>query len=154
MTDVKITRCTEPDELYRRYNGQSKPQATYIELDLHQESLLADYDAEVGSGSPAAVRHGFERRYAIPVLTGEAANRVMEEISPLAARVWDIDGATNGHEAEEHGITAETSDERLDEIAAKITQDFAGCGESPVAVVHGLDDYLRGLRADLAEQPA
>ncbi|GGW17497.1 hypothetical protein GCM10010264_73150 [Streptomyces globisporus] len=208
MTDVKIIRCTEPDELYRHYDGQSEPQGTYIELDLQQESLLADYDAEVGSGSPAAVRHGFERRYAIPVLTGEAANRVMEEIAPLAARmladweeiwdgnnmvarlgddaraaeaeieehlglgyggkriefqgfgdgdlvgVWGVDGATNGYEAEEYGITAGTTSERLDEIAAKITGDLAECGESPVAVVHGLDEYLRGLRAELAEQSA
>ncbi|MFF5893821.1 hypothetical protein ACFY72_34395 [Streptomyces globisporus] len=208
MTDVKIIRCSEPDELYRHFDGQSEPQGTYIELDLQQESLLADYDAEIGGGSPAAVHHGFERRYAIPVLIGEAANRVMEEIAPLAVRMladweeiwdgnnmvarlgedaraaeaeieehlglgydgqrfehqgfsdsdlvglWDIDGATNGYEAEEYGITAETSDERLDEIAAKITGDLAECGESTVAVVHGLDEYLRGLRAGLAEQSA
>ncbi|OLO25473.1 hypothetical protein PZ61_0237960 [Streptomyces sp. MNU77] len=63
-------------------------------------------------------------------------------------------GATNGYEAEEHGITAETSDERLDEIAEKITGDLAECGSSTVAVVRGLDDYLRGLRAELAEQTA
>ncbi|MFB8020773.1 hypothetical protein ACFC36_19635 [Streptomyces rubiginosohelvolus] len=207
MTDVKITRCTEPDELYRHYDGQSEPQGAYIELDLQRDSLLADYDAETGGGVPAAVYYGFERRYSIPVLTGAAANRVMEEIAPMAARMladweevwdgnnmvarlgddaqaaeaeieehlgqsysgmgfeqafddsdlvaqWDINGATNGHEAEEHGITAETSDERLDEIAAKITGDLAKCGESTVAVVHGLDEYLRGLRAELAEQSA
>ncbi|MFJ9188560.1 hypothetical protein ACIRQO_36600 [Streptomyces anulatus] len=209
MTDVKIIRCTEPTELHRHYDGQNESQDAYIELDLRQGSLLADYDAEVGNAAPPAVHHGFERRYPIPVLTGDAANRVMEEIAPMAARVladweeiwdgnnmvarlgeaaraaeaeieehlglgpgghgserdqgfgdsdvvaeWDIDGATNGYEAEEHGITAETSDERLDEIAAKITRDLAECGDSPVAVVHGLDKYLRSLRADLAEQSA
>ncbi|MBK3584355.1 hypothetical protein JHN49_11680, partial [Streptomyces sp. MBT57] len=196
MINVKIIHCTDPDELHRHYDGQSEPQGAYIELDLQQNTLLADYESEIGSGSSAAVRHGFERRYQIPVLTGAAANRVMEEIAPMAARMladweevwdgnnmvarlgedaqaaeaeigerlgldysgmgfemvfsdsdlvaqWDIDGATNGYEAEEYGITAATSDERLDEIAAKITQDLAKCGESTVAVVHGLDEYLR-----------
>ncbi len=210
MTDVKIIRCTDPTALYRHYDGQSEAQDAYIELDLRQSSLLADYDSEVGNAVPFAVHYGFERRYSIPVLTGEAANRVMEEIAPMAARVladweeiwdgnnmvarlgteaeaaeteieehlglalghgargfehqgfgdgdvvteWDIDGATNGCEVEEYGITAETSDERLDEIAAEITRDLAEIGESKVAVVHGLDEHLRILRADLAEQPA
>ncbi|WP_127469563.1 hypothetical protein [Streptomyces sp. B27] len=203
MNDIEIIRCTAPDELYCRYDGQSEAQGAYIELDLQRSTLLADYDAQVDGGVPAAVYHGFERRYAVPVLTGEAANRVMEEIKPLAARVladweevwdgnnmvarlgedaqaaedeigehlgldysgmgfetvfsdedlvaqWDTDGAVNGHEAEEYNITAQTSDARLDEIAAEITRSLAECGESTVAVVHGLDEYLRGLRDELA----
>lgn len=210
MTDVEIIRCTQPTELYRLYHGQSQAQPAYIELDLRRGSLLADYNAEVGNARPAEVRHGFERHYPIPVLTGEAANRVMGEIAPMAARMladwddfwdgnnmvarlgedaqaaeeeiekylgahlgdgvggsddqgfdasdlvgqWDIDGATNGLEAEEYGITAETSDDRLDEIAAQITQELVEVGESKVAVVHGLEQYLRSVRDDLAEQSA
>lgn len=198
MTAVEIIRCTAPTELHRHYEGQGEAQGAYIELDLRQGSLLASYNAEVGNAVPFSVRHGFERRYPIPVLTGEAANRVMEEIAPMAARMladweeiwdgnnsvarfgeaaqaaeaeigehlgqgfdgsdvvaqWDIDGATNGCEVEEYGITAETSDERLDEIEAEITRDLAGIGEGAVAVVDGLDAYLRGLRADLVGQSA
>ena len=208
MTDVKIIRCTGPAELHRHYDGQSEAQGAYIELDLRKGSLLADYNAEVGNAVSFTVYHGFERRYSIPVLTGEAANRVMEEIAPMAARVladweevrdgnnmvarlgkaaqdaeaqiekhlgltlgykdiehqgfdasdvvaeWDIDGAVNGSEAKEYEITAKTSEERLNEIAAQITRDLAEVSESDVAVVHGLDEYLHGLRDDLAKQSA
>jgi len=210
VTQPKIIHCTEPAELYRRYDGQSEAQDAYIELDLREGTLLADWDSEVGNAVPSAVYHGFERRYSIPVLTAAAANRVMEEIAPMAARVladweeiwdgnnmvarlgtdaeaaeaeieehlglalghgdhgfehqgfgdedlvaeWDIDGAVNGSEAEEYGITAETTDDRLDEIEAEITRDLAQAGESKVAVVHGLDAYLRDLRRDLAGQSA
>lgn len=210
MTDVKIIRCTEPTELHRHYDGQSEAQDAYIELDLRQSSLLADYNSEVGNAVPFTVRYGFERRYSIPVLTGEAANRVMDEIAPVASRVladweeiwdgnnrvarlgeaaeaaeaeimerlglsmgygerefenqgfddcdvvgqWDIDGATNGCEVEEYGITSETSDERLDEIERRILADLSGCDGSPVAVCHGMAGYLRSLRSDLAESSA
>jgi hypothetical protein len=212
VTDVKIIDCTDPTELYRHFDGQSESQPAYIELDVREGTLLADYNSEVGNAVPFAVYHGFERRYSIPVLTGEAANRVMREIAPLAARIladwnevwderrgnmvaklgddaqaaeaeieehlgvslgygdhgfesqgfgdddvvaeWGIDGATNGCEVEEYGITADTSDERLDEIEAEITGQLAEASESRVAVVHGLDEYLRDLRRNLAEQSA
>ncbi|MFJ7418008.1 hypothetical protein ACIQXD_05265 [Streptomyces uncialis] len=202
-TRVRIIECTTETELCRQYSGQSQPQPAYIELDLREGTLLADYDSEVGSGVPAAVYHGFERRYSIPLLTGGAANRSMRELAQLADRiladweetwdgsnhvavlgedaqaaeaeiaghlgsdlysedtqgfpeedlvaVWDVDGATTGYEAEEHGITAGTTDERLAEIAAEITLGMADCGRSPAAVVHGLDEYLHNLRAEAAE---
>lgn len=195
-TTLRIIACKQPTELYRRYDRQSEPQPCYIELDLRQGTLLADYDAEVGNARPFSVYYGFERRYGIPALTAESANRAMEEIRPLAERIladweerldsqsnmraylgqdaqgaeeeitkyldgafddtdevaqWDIDGAVNGSEADDHDITADTTDERLDEIAAEITAGLAEVSESGVAVVHGLDEYLRGLRDELAE---
>jgi len=60
--------------------------------------------------------------------------------------VWDVDSAVNGEEADEYGITADTTDERLDEIAAEITRDMG------VDVVNGLDGYLRQVRDELAEE--
>ncbi|MEW2467921.1 hypothetical protein AB0919_23300 [Streptomyces sp. NPDC046994] len=210
MTAVKIIDCTDPTELYRRYDGQSEAQGAYIELDLREGTLLADYNAEIGNAVPPSVRHDFDRRYNIPVLTANAANRVMRELAPLANRIladweevwdgsnmvaqlgddakaaeaeieehlglslgygdygfenqgfsdndlvaeWDIDAATNGSEAEEYDITAETTDERLDEIAAEITRDLAEESESKVAVVHGLDEHLRDLRNEFTEESA
>ncbi|WNI19920.1 hypothetical protein [Actinacidiphila sp. ITFR-21] len=68
--------------------------------------------------------------------------------SDLVAQ-WDIDSAISGYEAEKYGITADTADERLDEIAAAITADLAALGTSGVAVVPGLDGYLRDLRDNL-----
>ncbi|MDH6544934.1 hypothetical protein [Streptomyces sp. SPB4] len=200
MSDVKIIECTTPTELFRHYDGQSGAQPAYIELDLPNGTLSADYNAEIGNGIPFSVYHGQDRRYGIPVLTADAANRVMKEIAPLADRIladweeiwdgsntvvrlgedaraaedeiearlgvahpyeqvfgeedlvgqWDISGAVNGEEAEEFGITAATSDERLEEIEAEILENLADCGESPVAVCAGLDAYLRTLRDNAA----
>lgn len=202
---IRIIDCTTPDELYRHYDGQSDAQDAYIELDLREGgTLLADYNSEIGNAVPGAVYHGFEIRYSIPALTGDAANRVMREILPLAERmvadweekwdgnnhvavlgedaqaaseeiaehlgcneygddsqgfpgsdlvtVWDIGAATNGLEAEEYGITADTTDARLEEIERQILDDLAGVSESTVVVCHGLDDYLRGVRDDLADE--
>ncbi|MEU1071957.1 MULTISPECIES: hypothetical protein [unclassified Streptomyces] len=206
---VRIIDCTTPAKLFHQYPDEFKPQPAYIELDLRAGTLLADYDSEIGNAVPFSVHHGFERRYTIPVLTAEAANRVMREIAPLADRIladwddrwdgnntvavlgkdaqaaeeeieealglnlgygnddnqgfadsdlvaaWDIDGAINGLEAEEYDITAETTDERLDEIEAEILTGLASCGDSDVVVCSALSGYLRGLRdqaiADAAE---
>lgn len=212
---VRIIECISPTELYRHYDGEFNAQDVYIELDLREGTLLADYNAQVGNAVPEAVFHGFERRYGIPILTGEAANRVMQELAPLADRIladwesewngqstiavlgsdalaaeeeiekllgldrapggidsenqgfaeidivaeWDVDGASNGSEADDYDITGNTTDARLEEIAAQITRDMAECAPSregdertPVAVVHGLEEYLTQLRDDLAEE--
>ncbi|MGY3341101.1 hypothetical protein ACVW0K_007294 [Streptomyces filamentosus] len=196
MTELTILP-TRAAELHLQYKGQSKPQPAYLELDLEAGRLYADTDAVVGSGSPDSVRHGFDRRYRIPALTGQAADRLLEEIRPLAQRmladweevwdgnnmvarlgedalaaeeeieaivaryedehdvdpadliaVWDVDSATNGCEAEEYEITAGTTDEQLDEIAAQIRKELADCDSRSVdtVVVEGLDAYLRNLR--------
>ena len=64
--------------------------------------------------------------------------------------VWDVDGegAVNGCEAEDYGITADTIDARLREIAREITAALRDCGDNPqaVVIVHGLDRYLSDLR--------
>ncbi|MER6109285.1 hypothetical protein [Streptomyces hirsutus] len=202
-TALRVIACTSPTELFRHYDGQTEAQDAYIELDLANGTLLADYNGEIGNAVPFTVYHGIDRRYAIPILTGDAANRVMEEIRPLAERiladseiewdgnnnvaklgpdalaaeealearlglptesggyrnepnqgfddsdlvaVWGIDGATNGCEAEEYGITRETTDERLDEIEAEILAGLVSCGDSDVAVCPELSAYLRGVR--------
>lgn len=206
---IRIIECTDPTELYRHYDGQSEPQPAYIELDTQDGSLHADYNAEIGNAIPFSVYHGLHRRYGIPILTGDAANRVMEEIAPLAERivagtevewdgnnnvavltadalaaeeeleahlglpsqdygyqdgpnqgfdesdlvgVWDIDAATNGCEVDEYDITADTTDDRLDEIEQNILADLASCDGGSVAVCHGLDEYLRNLRNELADE--
>ncbi|MFD4392613.1 hypothetical protein [Streptomyces sp. NPDC058495] len=202
MTELSILP-TGATELHLQYNGQNEPQPAYLELDLKAGQLYADTDSQIGSGAPASVHHGFDRRYGIPALTGAAADRLLAEIGPLAQRmladweevwdgnnmvarlgkdavaaeeeieeivaryedkyavdpaeliaVWDLDGATNGCEAEEYEITADTTDERLDEIAAQIRADMADCDStgrtSDTVVVVGLNAYLRDLRSNAA----
>ncbi|WP_371099897.1 hypothetical protein [Streptomyces sp. PU_AKi4] len=206
---VRIIKCTDPAELFRHYDGQTEPQPAYIELDTQNGTLLATYNSEIGNAVPFTVYHGLDRRYGIPILTADAANRVMEEIAPLADRViagttvewdgnnnvaildedaqaaeeeiekllglpsqeygwgdepnqgfddsdlvgvWDIDGATNGSEVDDYDITADTTDARLEEIEQEILSDLAVCNGSTVAVCHGLDDYLKELRDELADE--
>jgi transcriptional regulator with XRE-family HTH domain len=204
---VRIIECTDPTELFAQYQGQSEPQGAYIELDTQAGTLHASYNAEIGNAIPFSVYHGLDRRYGIPILTADTANRVMREIAPLADRiiagtkaewdgnntvailnddalaaeeeieerlglpsdgygdgpnqgfddsdlvaVWDIDGATNGSEVGDYDITADTTDDRLDEIEQEILADLAGCGGSSVVVCPGLDDYLRSVRDDLADE--
>ncbi|MFI5621543.1 hypothetical protein [Streptomyces sp. NPDC051567] len=95
---VRVIACTRPDELFRHFTSRSQAQPAYIELDLREASLLADYDSSVSNDVPRSVLHGFERRYPVPVLTAAAANRLMGELLPLAGRVladwtqeWDGD---------------------------------------------------------------
>lgn len=205
-TTASIIACTSPTELFRQYDGQHEPQPAYIELDIRDGQMLADYDSEIGNAAPGNVRTGIVRRYPIPLLTGDAANRLMAELLPLAQRivsdsevefdgnnwvavlgddaaaandaidarltggrfeeetqgfsdadiigVWDLDGAVNGYEAEENDITADTTDDRLEEISAEIHQGIAGCGDNQVVVIPGLTEYLQGLRAKAIAEAA
>ncbi|MFD9190312.1 hypothetical protein ACFWCA_19040 [Streptomyces phaeochromogenes] len=88
MTATIQTRiCSNSDELYCWYAQQSGPQPAYIELGLEDGVFLASYDAIIGSGAPGTVFHGIDRRWAIPVLTGDATNRLLVELQPLAERI-------------------------------------------------------------------
>ncbi|MFI5987405.1 hypothetical protein ACIBEA_41880 [Streptomyces sp. NPDC051555] len=67
---------------------------------------------------------------------------------------WSLEAATNGDEVSEHGITAETTDERLAEIEASILENLSGCMglDHPTAVCPGLDTYLERLREELVTE--
>jgi hypothetical protein len=193
---VRIIETAAEDALYRRYDGQTSPQPCYIELDLNNGTLSADYDSEVGNAVPSTVRHGFERRYAIPAVTGSAADDLMRKIAPLADRVladwdsewdgnntvavlgedaaeaeneivemlesdedladdedlvtvWGVDGVITGSEADEYDITAETTDERLDEIEEEIRKGLIDISPNGIVVLDGIDRHLRELRDEL-----
>lgn len=60
--------------------------------------------------------------------------------------VWGVDGATNGDEADEYGITAATTDERLEEVLEDIRSNLAEVSEGPVVLDREVWDYLVGLR--------
>lgn len=193
---VRIIETASEDALYRRYDGQSSPQPCYIELDLTNGTLSADYNSEVGNAVPSTVRNGFERRYDIPAVTGSVADDLMRRIAPLADRiladwdsewngsntvavlgedateaeneivemlesdeddaddeelvtVWGVDGVITGSEADEYGITAETTDERLDEIEEEIRKGLIDISPNGVVVLDGIDRHLRELRDEM-----
>ncbi|MFC9816500.1 hypothetical protein ACFVJM_31070 [Streptomyces virginiae] len=197
---VTVRPLTRPDELHARFHGQSEAQPAYVELGLEDGILLASYSTEVGSGVPASVHHGIDSRWSIPLLTQDAANRLLDELAPLAQRmldgseivwngsnrvgrlvtedaeaaydaiaercegieehdgnpdllaVWSTDSIGGLWDAEEAGVTAGTTDEELDRIGERLTEEFRDGQGLEVVVIEGLDDYLRRLRDDLAAQ--
>jgi hypothetical protein len=85
--DLHITETKSEDALYKRYPGQQSPQSCYLILDPSHRKLCCDYDGEIGNAVPMDVYHGLRLRWHIPLLTGSAADRLMRDVAPLAARV-------------------------------------------------------------------
>lgn len=192
---IQITKVDRDDELFFEMDNGAAP--TYLEVDLTSREISAGYHA--GSGTPGQVWNGFIRRYDIPLLTADAANRLMERVAPLAERmcddwseeigrggraeavlgadgraaegeliatlpdentvdpadtvdVWEASLMFVGNEAEEYGITADTSDEELEQIAEQMLDEIRSSSASGVVVAPGLEEYLRDLRDEMIEQ--
>ncbi|MFK8851178.1 hypothetical protein [Streptomyces sp. Ac-502] len=112
------------------------------------DRILADWE-QVWDGNNLVARLGEDARAAEEELEGLLEDRFVESDQ---VTVWDVDGATNRCEADEYGITAETTDDRLMEIEELIRQDLASVSDSSVVVLEGVDDYLRQLRDGLSEE--
>ncbi|MER8237567.1 hypothetical protein [Streptomyces sp. NPDC094049] len=63
---------------------------------------------------------------------------------------WSIDTIGDTWSAEDAGITATTTDAELDETEQRLLEEFREGVGQPYAVIHGLDQHLRGLRDALA----
>lgn len=57
----------------------------------------------------------------------------------------------SGRGAEEYGITADTTDERLDEIEEEIRENLKGISDSDEVVLEGVWEHLVQLRDDADE---
>ncbi|MEU0937550.1 hypothetical protein [Embleya sp. NPDC005971] len=114
------------------------------------DRILADWE-EYWDGNNHVARLGEDALAAEEAI--EALVDVPWDEADLVA-VWDVDGATNGDEVTEYGITADTTDERLDEIEEEIRVSMAGAGEGDVVVLDGVDTYLGGLRDELKAEAA
>lgn len=88
-------------------------------------------------------------------LLGDDARAAEQEIEALCAgpweegeqvSVWDAHAAINGDEAEEYGITANTPDERLEEIEEEILTVLRQDSASDETVLHGVAEHLKNLR--------
>ena len=100
MTKITVKKVAGRTDLYRKYPQQCEAQDCYVELDCRQEVLSADYNAEIGNGVPMSVWHGNDQRWGIACLNADAANRLLDEITPLAERVCagytcEWDGSNN-----------------------------------------------------------
>ena len=95
---VKIISVKNDTELFCHYARQSEPQKCFIALDLEDGTLWADYNAEIGSAVPEAVWNGRTIRFPAPCMTAAGMNRLMDEIAPLAERVFaGAEIKWNGH---------------------------------------------------------
>ena len=123
MVTIQETKTT--DELVHKYPGQSDPQPCYVELDLRDGVMLADWNSEIGNAIPFTVYHGHVQRYSIPSLTADAANALMQELLPLAERVVDgYKSVWNGN----NNVARLTDDasEANDAIDDRCQQEFDG----------------------------
>ena len=192
---IQIVKAERDTELFFEMESGAAP--TYLDVDLPGREVSVGYHAD--SGTPGRVWNGYTRRYDIPLLTADAANRLMEKIAPLAERMcndwrenigrggraeaalgadgraaeaeliatlpdentvdpadkidaWDAANLFVGNEAEEYGITANTTDQQLEQIATQMLDEVRHNSASGVIVAPGLTEYLRDLRAEMAEQ--
>lgn len=199
MTTVKIRPVAEPDALYCRYKNNYEPQPVYINLDLADGALYADYRAT--NGTPGRVWLGQVRAWEIPPLVADAANKLMQDIAPLAQRIldgsdievnprtgdpigvlnddaaaaeWEIYeiienwredpavptveeikaaewyAACDVDPCDELGLTAETTDDELPAVAARIEDDIRAAAEG-VVVVTGAEEWVRARRDELRQ---
>jgi hypothetical protein len=106
-----------------------------IELDLETGVLDASYDPEIGNAVPMYVWDGIVRRYRIPCLSSQGANRAMEAILPLAQRVLDgaevvWDGSNWVSKLDDDASKAEYEIERMLEPGNFSDSDFIAVWEA------------------------
>lgn len=95
MPAVRIVDVEEPGDLYVASGGGDQPtiHQTWIKLDLEDCVLRATVDGAADQPVLTDEGKGLTRVWAIPLLTADAANRVMREIAPAAGRItreWSI----------------------------------------------------------------
>ncbi len=86
---VTITYPTT--HLYHRYDGQTRPQGVYLELDPVARTLRADWNGEIGNAVPVSVWHHRILRYNLdsPCYTAATLRQILDAVAPLAERVCD-----------------------------------------------------------------
>ena len=169
-TTIAITpvESSELHPLWRQYDGQLTTQPAFIEHDTRNGSLIADYSGEVGGGVPEDVWNGKRRRYAIsPQLTCAEINALLDDVATALETDADADieqlcaeRTTNSmgvyevgdwmegiDPCEEYGITADTTDDELQKIAANMVDYATGEG----ATITGVAEYCENLRDELAD---
>ena len=103
--------------LYRRYPGQSSPQPCYVDLDCATGALGASYNPNIGDAATPREYFGHVQSWRIPCLREKAANALLDEIAPLAARV--VAGYASEWDGHNHIATFEADAKAaIDEIAA------------------------------------
>jgi hypothetical protein len=116
MSTVTISPVEGIADLFRKYPGQFKPQPVELSLDIRTGVLRCDYDPNIGGGSTFDHHHRLIRTAPIACITAESANRLMQEVAPIAQRV--LDGASEEWDGNNHvGRFTADANKAWDEIA-------------------------------------
>lgn len=152
------------DTLHCHYQGELQAQSVYVALDLETGALYANYDSVIGNGVPGEVHDGRVRRYTLgagpygrePVIpTPEGANRLLEQIKPLAQRV--LDGASiewNGNNMV--GVLTADAQQAEEEIADLVCSEegpaLGGGGTLEVWAIDSMGDTWTAEEAGITAQ--
>ncbi len=146
METIKIT---EKFELAHQYPGQNKPQDCYVDLDLKNETLTADWNGEIGNAVPMDVYHGHTRRYSIPCLVMDAANDLLDEIAPLAERV--IAGYESWWNGNNHIAKLDDDAQAAeDEINKICNETYVSADENNTVRMWDAEEWLDNIKSDTA----
>lgn len=171
MVDVTVSLLDSPSALYRRYESELAPQPCFVSLDLEDGELTAGYNGGVGYGSergvPESVWHGRTLRWDIPCLTADAANDLLEQLTPLASRVltgakiqWDgnsnvgvLDDDAAAAEVE-IGSVCEAIGEDYPQVREWDAADWFAEGDVPDVAADASDEALDELAERLRDEAA
>jgi len=112
------------DALHYQYQGQTRPQPIYLEIDCDSREVRIDWNAEIGNAVPMKVYHQRVLRYSLPdYLSRDAANRALadETVMGLVERI------VNGYSCEWGGSNLRG---RLDADATVAEELFEGLIDS------------------------
>lgn len=84
---ITIVRVGGDSDLHHKYPSEREPQPCHAWLDCRADTLSASYDAGIGTAVTQDVYYGHTQRWAIPALRAGAANKLLEELAPLAERI-------------------------------------------------------------------
>lgn len=141
---IEIVYVESDTELHHRYRGQTSAQDCYVWLNCKTSKLGASHDAEIGNAVPFAVHHGHTQRWSIPALKADAANALLEEIAPLAARV--VAGYSSEWDGSNHvanfNADAEAAREEIEALCERATN---GADESDTVNVWEASAWYSGV---------
>lgn len=163
VENLTITPVGGDADLYHRFPGQNEPQEAFIGLDLGSKTLFAAYDPHLGGGTDAEYAH--RRTLAAPLpkpVSADAANTLMEELRPLAARVCfgsnvsrDNQGNLRGtlnSDAEEAwvelcGLVSDAGDNRGTELIVWVGDEWFSEGAPEEITAFTTDEELEAIEA-------
>lgn len=136
---IRIIPVENAKDLHCHYSGQIEAQGIYVELDCKNETLSISYNGEIGNAVPFSVYHGFDQRFAIPLLNTSKMNDLLEEILPIAEKVLEgFEEVYNG----QNWVASftEEAEEAIEEISSLC--DASNFSEDDLITVYHIEEYF------------